>query len=491
MNTEETIKKNSLKTNMIFQTLYQLVILIFPMIVSPYLTRVLGEGPLGEYTYSSSIAYYFIVLAALGINQYGQRVISQRRDDETKLRKTFWSLYLVHICLSVFSILAFVLFAFFFDASYKNLFYIEIIYVASSLFDITWLFYGLENFKSVVWKNALIKVLESICIFWLVKSASDLWIYTLIMSLSTLLGQAVLLPKAIHFVKPITFGWPDIKEHIKPLLVLSIAAIASTLYTVFDKTLLGAMTNTDNVAYYEYSNKIINIPKSLMAVITIVFFPRACANFEKKDFKKAKRDISYSLNYICFLGFATIFGLLSTGELLVKLYYGESFEVCGGYVMAMSVLPLIILIGDVSRSQFLVPNHKDGQFTVSICLSAIINLILSACLIPTLGVYGAIIGTICAELFSTIYQMICTKKFISIPKTLLTMIPYLLFGFIMYTIIFIIKIYFNTTWIDLLLQILVGALVYSFFSFLYLWFLSPLKGDIRAFVQKKISRKNK
>jgi O-antigen/teichoic acid export membrane protein len=295
MNTDKTIKKNSVKTNMLLQTIYQLVILVFPMIVSPYLTRVLGEGPLGEYTYSSSIAYYFIVLAALGISQYGQRIISQRREDQTLLRKTFWSLYFVHICLAVISILAFVLFSFFFDVSYKLLFYIEIIYVSSSLFDITWLFYGLENFKSVVWKNAVIKILESVCIFCFVRSASDLWIYTLIMSSSTLLGQAVLLPKAIRSVRPIAFGWSDIKEHVKPLFVLSIAAIASTLYTVFDKTLLGAMTNTDNVAYYEYSNKIVNIPKSLMGVITIVFFLERAQVLKKKILIEQKETLHIHL----------------------------------------------------------------------------------------------------------------------------------------------------------------------------------------------------
>ena len=59
----------------------------------------------------------------------------------------------------------------FFIKDNKTVFTIEVLYVASAIFDITWLFYGLENFKSVVIKNALIKIFECICVFIFVETA--------------------------------------------------------------------------------------------------------------------------------------------------------------------------------------------------------------------------------------------------------------------------------------------------------------------------------
>ena len=231
---------------------------------------------MGNYSYTNSIAYYFVILSLLGISRYGQRIISQSADDETLLRKNFWSLFVVHILNSLVVLLVYGFFVLFFTKEDKLIYLIQGFYVASALFDITWLFYGLENFKSVVIKNAVVKIVECILIFVFVHSPSDLWKYTVISTMGLLLGQVVMLPQAIHLVPWMRFARKDMKRHIKPLLVFSISVIAVSLYTVFDKTLLGLLTNKENVAFYEYSNKIITIPKTIIGVVGTVMFPRAC-----------------------------------------------------------------------------------------------------------------------------------------------------------------------------------------------------------------------
>ena len=91
----------SVKKNFILQAIYQLLILGIPLILSPYLTRTLGSNELGIYSYTYSIAYYFVIAATLGIHKYGARIISQVKDDKILLRKTFWSLFILHIILSI------------------------------------------------------------------------------------------------------------------------------------------------------------------------------------------------------------------------------------------------------------------------------------------------------------------------------------------------------------------------------------------------------
>ena len=75
------MQKQSLSKNLIFQFLYQGLILVIPLIISPYLTRVLHETALGVYSYTNSIAYYFVLLAMLGISRHGQRIISKYSSD--------------------------------------------------------------------------------------------------------------------------------------------------------------------------------------------------------------------------------------------------------------------------------------------------------------------------------------------------------------------------------------------------------------------------
>ena len=85
------LQPDSVKKNFAFQIIYQVVILVIPLIVSPYLTRTMGSIALGTYTYTYSIAYYFVVFAMLGINKHGQRIIAQRRNDSEKLRTVLYT----------------------------------------------------------------------------------------------------------------------------------------------------------------------------------------------------------------------------------------------------------------------------------------------------------------------------------------------------------------------------------------------------------------
>ena len=72
------------------------------------------------------------------------------------------------------------------------------------------------------------------------------------------------------------------------MLILFISVVATTLYTVFDKTLLGILATKQDVAFYEYANKIINVSKQLIYVIGTVMLPRAYKAYSEKDFEKQK-----------------------------------------------------------------------------------------------------------------------------------------------------------------------------------------------------------
>jgi O-antigen/teichoic acid export membrane protein len=265
-------------------------LLVLPLITSPIVTRALGDTALGNYTYINSIAYYFLIFCNLGIAKYGQRLIASSRDDELALRKSFWSLFYVHLFFSLLSVGCYTFFIIFFVKENTIIYWLNVLYILSAMFDITWLFYGLENFKSVALKNLSIRVFCFILILIFVKTENDLGIYTGIQLGSLLLGNLVLLPFVFKNIKPISVSLKECKTHIGPMMILFISVLAVTLYSVFDKTLLGLMTNKENVAYYEYANKIIDIPKSFIVVIGTVLFPVACHAAKVSDYEKQRKE---------------------------------------------------------------------------------------------------------------------------------------------------------------------------------------------------------
>lgn len=472
------IESQSVSKNYLYQFVYQFFIMAIPLIVAPFLTRTLQETSIGIFAYVNSIASYFVVIANLGISRHGQRIISENANNEINLRKAFWSLFTVHCIIACITTIGYIVFLLVFVTDNKVIYIVEAIYVLSALFDITWLFYGLENFKSVVFKNAIIRVLECIFIFILIRTPDDLLIYTIINASSICIGQIVMIPQAIYAVKPIRFNMDDAKQHIKPLLFFSISVIASFMYTVFDKTLLGLLYTKESVAFYEYSNKIISIPRAIISVTGTVMFPRACRLVVVGDIQGQNKYINYSYIITAFIGMASLFGLLAIADLFSIKYYGESFAICGSIIKMMSPLVFIIGIGEIIRTQYMIPNHMDKEFNICILLNAAINIILSVLLIPIIGVYGAVVGTMSAEIFGCVYQATICRKFIRIKAIISATIPFSIIGVTMYCVLLFVQYTVgNETIIDLLLQIIIGGIVYCVLSYIYIW---HFKHDIIA-----------
>lgn len=463
------LKRESLKKNFIFQFLYQIVVLIIPMILSPYLTRTLQETSLGIYSYAHSISYYFVVFANLGIAKYGQRLIAQNRDDGVKLRRAFWSLFTFHGIFSLIITILYFVFVVVFAKSNQLVYYIEGVFVVSALFDITWLFYGLENFKSVVTKNLVIKIFQCVCIFMFIHKPSDVGIYTLITEGSILAGQIVMLPQAIKLVRPIKISIDDVKPHIKPMFVLAIAVIASTLYTTFDMTLLGFMTNKENVAFYNYSNQIISIANMIISVLGTVMFPKACKMAAEGNVNGQKQYIRYSVIFTAIISFGSIFGLFAVADLLATVYYGEAFVICGKIMKALSPIVFFIGMGSIVRTQYMIPNSMDKEYIVCIIYNAVINLVLSVSLIPKLGIYGAVIGTVSAEAFGLIYQLILCRKFINVIDIFKLSIPFAVIGAIMYAVIKTINKVYTNSLQALVVQVISGMLIFGVLTIVYIF----------------------
>lgn len=465
--TDQVIKGDSIKRNFVFQFAYQLIILVLPLIISPYLTRTLGSESLGVYTFTYSIAYYFVICANLGISKYGQRIVAEKRSNVESLRRTVWSLIAFHIIVSVIVFGIYILYALFLCKENISVVIAQGIYVFSSIVDYTWVFQGLEKFKMVVIRNAIVKLLECIFIFSLVKSTNDLILYTMIMSISVCFGHMAVLPQIFKIIPPKSFTFNDLKEHVKPMIVLFVAAIAATLYTVFDKTLLGLLSNMMDVAIYEYSNKIVTIPRSFIVIISTVLFPKVCKMVSEGDMKGIEKSLDDSLMINYFIGFGSIFGLLGVGNLFAEIYYGLEFIECGNVMIAMSPLILIIGLGEVLRSQYIYPFKKDKIMVKILFMNAIINLVLSIIFIPKIGVYGAVIGTTIAEIFGLTFELMLCRKYLKISRFFMVGFPFLVIGFVMFFCIRMIASVVESNLCGLLIQIMIGTMIYVILAMIY------------------------
>ncbi|MCD8155622.1 MAG: oligosaccharide flippase family protein, partial [Clostridiales bacterium] len=98
------MEHRSLKVNYIFNTAYQVLILIVPLITTPYISRVLGAEQIGIYSYTYSIVSYFLLVAVMGTATYGQRTIAYFQQDMYKRSCKFYEIFIFRLFATVISI---------------------------------------------------------------------------------------------------------------------------------------------------------------------------------------------------------------------------------------------------------------------------------------------------------------------------------------------------------------------------------------------------
>ena len=461
------LKKNSLKINFIYQSFYQILIMITPLITAPYIARVIGASNVGVYSYTYTIVNYFVLFSMLGINNYGSREIAKSRENK-KLNSVASSLVFLHIITTVVVGIFLVIYICFFS-QYKILMLLQGVNLIASLFDITWLYSGLEKFKSTVTKNSIIKILTVILILLFVKNENDLWIYICLMAGGTLIGQLLLWPKLFTYIKFQRVDYGFIKKSIKPMFILFIAIIATSLYRTMDKVMLGNVTNMSYVGCYENADKLILFPIGLITALGTIMLPRmSLLNTTQKE--KFNSYFDKSIEFSLIMSFALCFGLVSVSDNFCILFFGNEFILTGEIVKYLSFTIPIISFNNVVRTQYLIPKEKDKIYVNAIVIGTIINLVINYILIPKLNVYGAIIGTIVAYIIVFIYQMLSIirevnwKKYIKISCT-----PFAS-GVVMYILVSLLKSYLANDWIYLIVEVIVGAIIYILINALSIYF---------------------
>ncbi len=121
--------------NYIYNTMYQVLVLIAPLITTPYVSRTLGPVNIGIYSYVQSIASYFVLVGVVGTSLYGQREIAYLQDNPAKRSKAFWEIEIFRLSMVLFCTFFYCL-AFCSGGKYTDIYRILTFEVIAAGFDI-------------------------------------------------------------------------------------------------------------------------------------------------------------------------------------------------------------------------------------------------------------------------------------------------------------------------------------------------------------------
>lgn len=434
---KKEIKAQSAKKNYVYNVFYQVLIIIVPLIVTPYISRVLSPEGIGQYSFANSLITYFALFAALGFGYYAQREIAKERDNAYKRSCLFWEIFLCRLtptllCLAVNFMLVFL--NVYGDESFLML--VMSCNIAAVAFDVSYYFQGMEDFKKIVFRNVLVKIITVALIFVFVNSSDDVWLYALINFGMVVIGNLTLwigLPGYLVKVKP-----SDLHpmRHMPGTLRLFIPTIVISIYTVLDKTLIGVITQSDaQNGYYEQADKIVKLALTVITCLGTVMIPRNTSEFKRGNVEKLKYNIYFASKFVWFLGTALAFGLAATTFNFNGWFFGAGYEPVNSIICVLSALSVIIGLSNVIGTQYLIPVGRDKTFTLTVTAGAAINVALNIPLIIFFGAFGAAIATIIAECSVTAMQLICVRKELCVQKIIFGGIKNIIAGGIMFAAI--------------------------------------------------------
>lgn len=408
------MKKRSIAENLFYNMLYQVLVTVLPIITTPYVARVLGLAATGVHSYTESIVTYFTLFGALGTSMYAVRKIASVREDEKSLAQATLEILALKVILMLITLAIFIP-SLCIGSEYAYLYRIHIINIVATGLDISWFYQGIEDFKKVTIRNLLMKLLFIVALFVFVKTPVDLPIYVLSIVGSSLIGNLMMIAYLPGYVKLRIYEPLQPFRHLKESAALFVPQIMNYVYVLLDRTLLGWMTNTDNVGIYDQAQRLVRMIAGMMHTLGYVMMARISSLTAANDTDSIRKYIHKSIDFTLFLSLPAVMGIIAVAPDFIPFFLGEEFLQVVPTLRIISVVVLTSACNSILGVQLLIPLKREKIYTIAMISGAAVNVAINVCLIPLLGVFGACIASITAELvvmlicyFNT-RDMICLK----------------------------------------------------------------------------------
>lgn len=413
----------SIKKNFIYSSFLTTANIIFPLVVYPYVSRVLGVANLGLCSFINSIIDYFVLFSALGINILGIREIAAASKDQNKLDQTFSSLVVINGIATLVMLFILIGATIFVPRLHQNI-NLMLIGGFKLLFNfllIEWFYRGLEEFKYITIRTLIVRLLYVASVFLLVKHENDYPVYFLLTTLMVVINAAI---NVVHSRKyaTLTIKHLNLKFFTRPYIELGVYKVLTSMYTSLNIAYLGFVASDVEIGYYSTAIKLYSIILSLFTAFTGVMMPRMSFLYAEKDMEGFKGYINKSYNFLFSLLIPLIvFSTINAGS-IIRIISGQGYE---GAVLPMQIIvPIILIVGSeqVLIEQVLMPMKKDKIVTINAFVGATIGILLNLIIVPHLKSVGSAIVIALSELTVFILAVSEVKRFINVSFPLMSCI---------------------------------------------------------------------
>jgi PST family polysaccharide transporter len=386
---------------------------LIPLIMFPYLVRVLGAEKFGLIMFAQAFIQYFVILTNYGFNLSATRDVAIYREDKRKLAEIFSAVMFIKLILLALSLILLSIIVFYFDKFRKDwlIYYLTFGIVIGHVLFPVWFFQGVENMKYITFLNLISKFIQVVFVFIFIHKSSDYIYFPLLNSVSYcaigFLALFIIFKKfKIYFVFP---SFQLIKYQLKEGWYIFISTVAISLYTISNTFILGLFTNNIIVGYYSAAEKLIKAVQGLISAFSQALYP-----YISKLMRQSKAKGIQFIQKITFLvggiSFVLSLNIFIFAEFIIKLIFGiENIQIIL-VLKILSFIPFIVALSNIFGIQTMLTLGYKKDFTKILIIASIINVTLNLILVPFYYQIGTSISVVITELFVTIAMYIFLQK---------------------------------------------------------------------------------
>lgn len=444
-----------IKKNIVYNSILTTANYVFPLIVYPYVSRVLGVNNIGICNFIDSIIHYFILASMMGVTILGTREIAASKAKRATLNSRFSAILTLNGITTLLALAILVVAAFVVPElrAHSDMMIYGAIKLISNFFLIEWFYNGLENFKFITVRTIAVKCLFVLSVFIFVKQQNDYATYYLLTALMITINSAINLIYSRHFAS-FTLKGVDIRPLIKPFFILGSYMLITSFCTTFNTVYLGFLTDDTQVGYYTTATKLFTILLALFTGVTSVIMPRMSKLLAEKNIDEFKIMLNKSIDILLSFSIPTIIFTVIMAREVVLLVSGPGYG--GAVVPMMIVMPLILIIGmeQILVIQGLMPLKEDKTVMRNSLAGATVSILLNILLVSRWQSIGSSIAWLCSETTILLLSQLAISKAIStgfpfakLTKNIIAFIP---LAIILYLLNSLIR--YDAFWIPLIVS---------------------------------------
>lgn len=394
------MSQSSMKMNAILNGLRTVLAVLFPLITYPYACKVLGVVNTGKVSFGDSVVSYFMLIAALGISSYAIREGSARRDHKESFRTFISEMFSINLCSTVIAYILLVILLLMPTKinQYTTLILIQSVIIISTTIGMEWYFSIKENYIWITVRYIVVQLLSIAALFLFVRKQEDYYNYALIIVVAATganLFNFVHILRQEHFY--FTFHF-NLRQHIKPIMVLFATGIMLTIYVNSDVTILGLLCDDHEVGLYSTSVKIYKSIKQVINAIVVVSIPRLSYYINNKDYDGFIKLLQKELEALLILLLPCIVGLELTAKEMILIVAKKEFIDAVPSLQILGIALLFAVLSAFVVNSILLPSKNERISLIASVWSALINIVLNIILIPVFRSNAAAFTTVLAEM---------------------------------------------------------------------------------------------